>query len=63
MDGLISEMNRVRELITEYESLPKNAGAFGVIMLRQAIKNAEDSLISGDVVEQLQAYRSLKNCE
>jgi hypothetical protein len=62
IEGLLSEMNRVRELIKEYESLPDNAGWFGSSMMKVAIKNAEDAMAKGDVVAELKAYQELKDC-
>jgi len=60
MDGLLSEMNRVRELITEYESLPKGAGMFGSTMMKLNIKMAELSIGSGDVADMMLQYQKLK---
>jgi len=62
MSGLLSEMNRVRELITEYESLPNGAGIFGATMMKRNIKMAELSISSGDVVDMLIQYQELKEC-
>ena len=62
IEGLLEEMNRVRELIKEYESLPDNAGWFGSNMMKAAIKQAEDAMAKGDVVAELKAYQELKDC-
>lgn len=61
IEGIQSEQERVRELLTLYQEIP--TGAFGAAMLTQAIKESEDALASGDVVRQLRAYEALKNCE
>jgi len=62
MDGLLSEIERVQELLKQYEELPNGAGVFGSLIMRQKIKMAKDSISSGDVVDMLVQYLSLKNC-
>ena len=62
IEGLLSEMNRVRELIKEYESLPDNAGFFGSTMMKDVIKRAEKNIASGDVIEELKSFEELKGC-
>lgn len=62
MDGLLSEMNRVRELIKEYEHpIMKGAGAFAAAFMKIDIQQAEKSISSGDVVEMLFCYEKLKS--
>jgi len=61
MDGILSEMNRVREVMKQYEEIGP-VGQFGLIMLKQEIKTAEQAIASGDVVKMLQSYESLKDC-
>ena len=63
MEGLLSEMNRVRELITEYENLPGGAGFFGATMMKAEIKRAEYAISSNDVIAMLRSYEELKSCE
>ncbi len=61
MDGLLSEMNRVRELIKEYEHPALNgAGRFASAFMKIDIQNAETSIKENDVVKMLQAYSKLK---
>lgn len=62
MDGLLDEMNRVRELISEYKSLPGGVGFIGASLMEIEIKKAEKSISSGDVVAMLVCYQSLKDC-
>lgn len=62
MDGLFSEMNRVRELITEYEHPAlKGAGAFAAHFMKTDIQLAEKSIKDNDVVQMLVAYDKLKS--
>ena len=56
-------MSRVREIITEYKSLPKNAGALAAIMMEQSIKNAENQIAMGDTIEMIKAYSELETYE
>ncbi len=63
MDGLFHEMNRVREIIKEYEALPKNAGAFASALMRLDIQNAENSIKDNDVIQMMVCYTKLKEYE
>jgi hypothetical protein len=62
MDGLIDELNRNRELLKQYEAIGP-AGMFGAHFIKQAIKDGEDSIRSGDVVQMLRAYSELKDTQ
>lgn len=63
IEGLHSEMDRVREIIKEYESLPNNAGAFASGMMKFHIKNAESTMATGDTVGMLMALKALQEYE
>ena len=63
MDGLFSEMNRVREIEKEYDALPGNAGAFASYMMKVDINEAEKSIKENDVIKMLQCYTKLKEYE
>ena len=52
------ELNRVRDLLKEYEAIPE--GVFGAITIKASIKNAEKSIEEDNVVEMLRAYEDLK---
>lgn len=56
------EQARVRELLNEYKSIGP-PGAFGAIMIEQALSRAERAAISGDIVAIIRAYEELKGCE
>jgi len=62
IEGIQQQCNRCRELIQQYESIGP-AGVFGAAMIRGDIKDAEDAIASGDVVEMLRAYKILEGCE
>ena len=42
IEGLHSEINRVREIIKVYDGLPNNSGAFASGMMKFIIKKTED---------------------
>ncbi len=61
MEGLLSEMNRVREIIAEYDKIP--AGYFVAAFMRDSVKNAETAIAENDVVKMLGAHQDLKEWE
>ena len=64
MDGLFSEMNRVREIIKEYEDPSlKGAGMLAASMMKGAIKNAENSIKENDVIKMMVCYTRLQEFE
>jgi len=62
-EGLINEINKVRELIAFYNTLPNNNGFIGAQTLRNHIANAEKAIRENDIVQMLQAYTVLKELE
>lgn len=63
IEGLFEEMNRVRDLIKQYEELPDNAGFLGASMMKVSVSNAEKAISSGDIVKEVQALEDLKGFE
>ena len=64
MDGLFSEMNRVREVIKEYEHPALNgAGNLAAAIMKIDIQQAEKAIKDNDVIAMLQAYSKLKEIE
>jgi len=63
IEGLYEQMDRARRLKDAYDDLPSGAGAVGSCFISGAIKNAEQSIKSGDVIEMLAAYGVLKELE
>lgn len=60
-DELPREIERVQELVKEYESVPN--GHIAASLMRQDIKKAHDAMISGNIVGMLAAYEVLKGYE
>ncbi len=61
MSGLLNEMNRVRELITQYEALSNGVGIYGATTMKSSIKTAETAISNGDVIDMLKQYENLKS--
>lgn len=59
MSALLRELDRNREILTEYQRIGPE-GVFGAAMIKQAINRGTAAIASGNVVEMLQAYESLK---
>lgn len=60
---LLDEIIRVTELIAVYESLPKNAGMLGSMIMSRKIDTAKSNIATGDVIDMIRSYKELKNCE
>ena len=58
MDGLLSEIERCSKLKALYDEIP--SGAFGALVIQQAVDNAKAAVASGDIEEMV---RSLKVCQ
>jgi argininosuccinate lyase len=57
-DALPKEIERVQEIIKEYEQVPM--GYLAAALMKQDIKNAHEAMISGDIVGMLNGYQALK---
>lgn len=57
-EALPREIERVQEIIREYELVP--GGQIAAYLMKQDIKRAHDSMISGDLAGMISAYESLK---
>jgi hypothetical protein len=62
-EALPREQARVRELIGVYRELPGGVGTFGALMMEDALRRADQAVMSGDVVQMLRSYEELKECE
>jgi hypothetical protein len=60
-EALPKEQARVRKLILQYrDPMLCGAGNFAAMMMEKALKEADEAVISGDVVRMIQAYEDLK---
>lgn len=63
IEGLQSEMNRVRDIIAEYESLPKGAVRFAAAVMRADIEVAENAIATGNTIAMMRQLESLREFE
>ena len=60
IEGLQEEIQRVRDMIPGYESLPKNAGLFAITMMKSDITKAEKAISEGNTVDMIVLLKALK---
>lgn len=58
IEGLQKEIERNKELLEAYESIPQ--GGFGAHFIRQSIEHGEKAIAEHDTVEMVHALASLK---
>ena len=61
MDGLLSEIERCSKLKVMYDELP--AGAFGSLVIQQAIDNAKSAIVSGDIGWMVSSLKRCQECK
>ena len=61
-DDMPKQQQRCRELLKVYHDLGP-AGGFGAMMIEQALRRADQAVISGDIVEIVRSYQELKELE
>ena len=61
MDGLLSEIERCSKLKVLYDEIP--SGAFGSLMIQQAIDNAKAAVVSGDIEEMIRTLKVCQGCK
>lgn len=62
LEALMQELNRNRELLTEYEAIGP-PGQFGAAIIRQSIKQGERAIAESDTVAMIRCYEDLKTNE
>lgn len=62
MEGLLSEMNRCRDVLKLYEEIGPSR-QFGAFHIKQSIAAAEKSISDNDVIQMLVTYEDLKTIE
>lgn len=58
MDGLQIELERAKELLETYQSIP--TGGFSAMVIQRVIDNAETCIREEDTVRMVKAYGELK---
>ena len=61
-ESLLKEQARVREVLGHYKEIGP-AGAFGASHIEQSLQQADQAIITGDIVGMLKAYEDLKSIE
>lgn len=62
VSGIQQQCERLRTtVLPEYDAIP--TGGFGAAMIRADIKHAERAIASGDVLDMLRVYKTLKDIE
>jgi hypothetical protein len=61
-DALPEEQARVREVLALYKELGSN-GHLGALLIEDALRRADQAVISGDPIAMLRVYEELKNIE
>ncbi len=61
-EALPQEMARVREVLGHYKEIGP-VGMFGGFFIEADLREADEAVMSGDVVRMLQAYQKLKAIE
>jgi len=57
-DALPKEIERVQEIIREYESIP--SGFLAASLMKADVSKAHDAMMSGDLAAMIAAYQALK---
>lgn len=63
IQGLLSNINRVKAMITEYKALPKNAGFLAARLMQADVDMAEKSIIEMDTVQMVISFKALNEYE
>lgn len=61
-EALPQEQARCRELLSQYKAIGP-AGMIGAALIEQALRRADQAVMSGDVVAMIRAYEELKGFE
>lgn len=62
MDGLLSEILRVKEIQVEYKAIGP-PGMFASALMEISLKKAQEAIAENDVIQMLSAYKDLKEYE
>ena len=63
MQGLCEEIDRVKEIVKEYEAIPSGAGNFAAMFMKQDISTAEKARNHGDTIEMIRCFKKLQEYE
>lgn len=63
MQGLCEEIDRVKDIVKEYEAIPSGAGNFAALFMKQDISMAEKARNQGDTIEMIKCFKKLQEYE
>lgn len=61
-DGLVEEMSRCRELVSQYKALGP-VGAFGACLIADAMDRTSRAMLEGDTAQMVRCYQLLKGLQ
>ena len=61
-EALPKEQARVREILGHYKEIGP-AGNFGVIMIEQSLRKADQAVVSGDVIAMIKVFKELNEIQ
>lgn len=62
IEGIQQELERNREILQAYRDIGPN-GAFGVMIIKIKIQEAEQAIANGDTVKMLACYKKLQQTQ
>lgn len=63
IEALLSEIDRVKEMIPIYQELPNNAGLLTSKFMEAEIKQAETAISNGDTIQMIASLKKLREYE
>lgn len=63
MQGLCEEIDRVKGIVKEYETLPSGAGNLAASFMKQDILMAEKARNEGDTIQMIACFQKLQEYE
>jgi hypothetical protein len=61
ISAMFEQMNRAREILSEYRSIPQ--GAFGAAFIQDSIARAEKAISENDIVAMVRCLEELKEIQ
>jgi len=63
MQGICEEIDRVKDIVKEYEALPGGAGNFAAFFMKQDLSMAEKARNQGDTIQMIACFKKLQEYE
>ena len=59
-EGLLSEMNKAKDLIAKYNELPDSENSIKASLIKKDIEDAQKAISEGNIVQMLISFKRLK---